>query len=589
MNRTVLARLLAAPLDRFSSLRQRTLVLAGVVLGGIAVTWIATSRLQERNAFSKQERLRIETVARNAAILMEGDTLSGLEVTRPENEILDWKNTPVEVRELSARLRLASELNKLGTPPVAMRIKPEARATVERYPDKKHAGAVELTLGGDDKPVWGRSTDYTPAMRSAFFDAKSGTTIDRRLDTVTAFAPILDAFGETVGVARVQAPLAPPALRSNLRLAASIFLGLILVGGTLKSLDVFLRRHCAQLAGLGGDILRLRAGNLAIRVETESSFEELQELARNLEDWRLESLESSTATTPEATPALEERTPAAPAEAPVAESNPAQPAPASAARPEAQPPVAASQPGQASPARRSEKKPDVESPPPALPGLARIRSASSRVAQLFETKRNGATAKQGKAPVRIGKLQQPSGPLPIGERTTFDVADLVNQALMPFRVRATRKRLELHVLLGERVPSHLTGDRQSLLTALNNLVDNAVRFTRRGSITVRVARVLDTTSFRFEVADTGIGLPWQNQPRIDQEITRAREGDPHELVGGLPQASALLSRLGGQMGFESQPNAGSRFWFRAPCEIPAAASLPEPSKNAPLRSVSLYS
>ncbi len=172
------------------------------------------------------------------------------------------------------------------------------------------------------------------------------------------------------------------------------------------------------------------------------------------------------------------------------------------------------------------------------------------------------------APVRRLKLKS-------GARELFHTTDLLERAAQPFRARAAEKRVEITTSVGERVPSEICGNGRAILAALNPLLENAVRFTRRGTIQLRIARVLESFLFRFEVADSGVGVAWQVQPSLDEVIRAAADSDPRDHSGGLGRVSAIAAKLGGELGFESQPGAGSRFWFTAQCEsAESAASQP---------------
>ncbi len=165
--------------------------------------------------------------------------------------------------------------------------------------------------------------------------------------------------------------------------------------------------------------------------------------------------------------------------------------------------------------------------------------------------------------------------LKAGAREMFHTADLLERAAQPFRARAAQKGVELTIGVGERVPSEICGNGRAILAALNPLLENAVKFTRRGAIQLRIARVLESYLFRFEVADSGVGVAWQVQPSLDDVIRTAAASDPRDHSGGLGRASAIAAKLGGELGFESQPGAGSRFWFTAQCES-AETALSQP-------------
>ena len=103
--------------------------------------------------------------------------------------------------------------------------------------------------------------------------------------------------------------------------------------------------------------------------------------------------------------------------------------------------------------------------------------------------------------------------------------------------------------------------------ALDVLLANAFSTAREGAVRVRVARVPDTQLLRFEVSDSGGGIPWNEQPAIHGKIRQATA----EATSGLELAAVLAREMGGELEFESQPGSGSRFWFTAECRGRAGA------------------
>ncbi len=143
---------------------------------------------------------------------------------------------------------------------------------------------------------------------------------------------------------------------------------------------------------------------------------------------------------------------------------------------------------------------------------------------------------------------------------------------------------------GDAVPVWLRGDPTRLRQALLNYAGNAVKFTERGTITLR-ARLVEETSdhllVRFEVQDTGIGLAPEQKTRIFQAFEQADTSTTRQYGGtglGLTITRRLAELMGGAAGVESQPGAGSTFWFTARLERgrgvhPAAEALEAASRQ----------
>lgn len=156
-------------------------------------------------------------------------------------------------------------------------------------------------------------------------------------------------------------------------------------------------------------------------------------------------------------------------------------------------------------------------------------------------------------------------------------------------VEAAAKGLRLETAwseaLGERA---FTGDERRLAQVLLQLLDNAIKFTRQGTVRLRAALVNETPEgalLRFEVEDTGTGIGAEDLARIfavfeqvDGSTTRHHGG----MGLGLALASRLVQRMGGEMGARSTPGEGSTFWFtvRLPVAEAPAARRNEPRASA---------
>jgi two-component system sensor histidine kinase RpfC len=153
-----------------------------------------------------------------------------------------------------------------------------------------------------------------------------------------------------------------------------------------------------------------------------------------------------------------------------------------------------------------------------------------------------------------------------------ELADLVSF----LRPQAERKGLRLLVHLDPAAPFLLRGGRQHLRQILINLVANAVKFTEKGHVALRVGLVEVPTRgesraslLRFEIADTGAGIPPEAQKSIFQSFTQA-DGATNRRFGGTGLGLAIVRELaqlmGGEVGLESRPQQGSRFWVMLPFE-----------------------
>jgi CheY-like chemotaxis protein len=135
--------------------------------------------------------------------------------------------------------------------------------------------------------------------------------------------------------------------------------------------------------------------------------------------------------------------------------------------------------------------------------------------------------------------------------------------------KAYEQGLEFACMVHPEVPTLIRGDPGRLRQILTNLTANAVRFTEKGEVVVRV--LLDGESdthatVRFTVTDTGIGIPADRLDRLFKPFSQADTSATRKYGGtglGLVIAKQLAEMMGGQIGVETQENKGSTFWFTA--------------------------
>ena len=162
----------------------------------------------------------------------------------------------------------------------------------------------------------------------------------------------------------------------------------------------------------------------------------------------------------------------------------------------------------------------------------------------------------------------------------FDLSSMLDDFAVVMGAKAQEKEIDFHCSLGRDVPTNLRGDPGRLRQILTNLVGNAMKFTERGEVAIRVELggiQPSGVQLRFSVRDSGIGIPadkihllFGKFSQVDASTTRGFGGTGL----GLAISKQLVELMGGRIGVESRPGDGSDFWFTISlgCQGPEARS-----------------
>lgn len=171
------------------------------------------------------------------------------------------------------------------------------------------------------------------------------------------------------------------------------------------------------------------------------------------------------------------------------------------------------------------------------------------------------------------------------EPKPFAPLALVDNTLSIVRGLAVNKRLEIKATIDPDLPAGLVGDEARLRQILLNLLNNAVKFTRRGYVALAVRREGSSSvgeMIRFSVTDTGIGIPKSMQDRLFRDFSQVDGSIRREFGGtglGLAITKRLVELMGGTVGVFSEEGQGATFWF--------TVTLPRGTVSPPLPSAEL--
>lgn len=170
------------------------------------------------------------------------------------------------------------------------------------------------------------------------------------------------------------------------------------------------------------------------------------------------------------------------------------------------------------------------------------------------------------------------------ESVDFNLAEQLQPAIDLHAEAAAGKGLELVMDIDSAVPTAVRGDPLRLRQIVLNLVGNAIKFTASGEVVLRVRLDGEQSSgarLRFEVSDTGIGIPVANQARLFDDYVQAEESTSRRFGGtglGLAICRRLVGLMGGTIGVRSAAGEGATFWFVVAVH-PALAEEEQASPN----------
>ena len=169
----------------------------------------------------------------------------------------------------------------------------------------------------------------------------------------------------------------------------------------------------------------------------------------------------------------------------------------------------------------------------------------------------------------------------------FNLHALLRKISKPLAMQAEKNGIGYRLEYGDTVPFYIYADAHRIAQIITNLAGNAVKFTEKGHVAV-VLRCLQVTLkdalIRFEVTDTGIGIPKDVQPRIFEKFRQADASTTRKYGGtglGLAISKQLVELMGGSLEVISEPGEGSTFYFEVRLPLASRKDVPEEKSDEP--------
>lgn len=172
------------------------------------------------------------------------------------------------------------------------------------------------------------------------------------------------------------------------------------------------------------------------------------------------------------------------------------------------------------------------------------------------------------------------------EKEQLSIRDLLKHIIESFQHKANAKGLELNLKVDDSIKESFNGDSIRLSQILNNLISNAIKFTYHGTVSLAVSVKHESEGeqlIRFEISDTGIGIPESKRQVIFGMFTQANSNTTRKFGGtglGLTITKKLVELHGSTLHLESDPGHGSRFFFDIPFDIRMKPPLEQKSATS---------
>ncbi|MDD5392440.1 MAG: ATP-binding protein [Thiothrix sp.] len=156
------------------------------------------------------------------------------------------------------------------------------------------------------------------------------------------------------------------------------------------------------------------------------------------------------------------------------------------------------------------------------------------------------------------------------EQATYPIRDMVAHLQHLLTIRAKEKGLSFTTTISDAVAPYLIGDEIRTQQILLNLLGNAIKFTQAGEVTLSVKLAENAQRLRFEIRDTGIGIPPEKQQLLFKSFQQMESSTARKYGGtglGLAISKQLVDLMQGEIGVQSEAGQGSCFWFEVPYQV----------------------